>query len=317
MDVIAIAYTDSHNHDFKQFNGNQSRVVKNLKVQSKIFKLAREYDVPVFFAGDMFHNQNNLSNQLLEKTLPKLKYWHKRTKSYNISGNHDQCFPNTLDKPSPSYIKTLSQVFNNMYCIDHKSIEITDGVHLHGVPYISLNQNFEDIINNITLGKGKNILMINTDLPGAKDTNYREVGTSFNIKYKIFNRFDLVLSGHIHLPQVLLPHVLMMGSPNQQKKSDSGIEYGCYLIKSDMSWEFINMKGPEFIELENDEEPPINDNWNYYYKTPKPRKKNAKDELKAIDTDNTELLVKQYLKSKGITDKKRKKLLFRVLKDSK
>jgi len=315
MDIIGIAYTDSHNHNFRQFNENGSRLDKNNKVQSKVFRLARKYDVPVLFAGDMFHNQDSLSNVLLDKFLPKLYSWHKKTISYNITGNHDQCFPNTFEKQSPSYIKTFSKVIPNMKCIDFDYVDLSIGIRLHGIPYISLNQGFEDIVRACKLGPGKNILMIHTDLPGAKDTNYREVGTSYNINYDVFTPFDLVLSGHIHLPQELSDYILMMGSPNQQKKSDSGIKYGCYLIYSNMSWEFIDLKGPEFIELPHGEVKP--DDYEYYFHAAKPRKKDKEQELTAINTDNISSLVKGYLKEEGIDSKEKRKLLVKVLKDNK
>lgn len=318
METIAIIYSDAHNHSFKQFNEFEKRTKNNTKVQRKIYRKARKLKVPVFFAGDLFHNPKSLSNQLLSIFLPEFFKWHKKTKTYAITGNHDQCYQNTLQLKSPSYIETLSNIIDNFHCIDYKTVDLGDYV-LHGIPYLTMNIGFRETMDSFKIIKGKkNILMVHTDLHGAKDTNMREIKTVSQIPTDMsdyFAKFDLVISGHIHLAQEIIPnHILMLGAPNQQRKTDKGTDMGYWELYSDLTYKFIPLMGPEFIELEPGETAP--DDYNMYYSTPKPKIIKTEDNHKNIDSKDISKLVKSYAKAESINNKDKVKRLIKTLRDN-
>lgn len=319
MDVIALLYADAHNHSYKQFNVDEARTHKNTKLQAKIYKRAKKLKVPVLFAGDLFHNPKHLTNELLNIYLPALFKWHEKSHTYAISGNHDQSRQNIPGSPSPSYITLLDKIIPNFHCIDSRSIDLGPFV-LHGIPYMTMNIGFMETMASFKLSKKKpNVLMVHTDLHGARDTNMREVKTVSIIPDNmaaVFKDFDLVISGHIHLHQELVPkQVLMLGAPMQQRKTDKGTDMGYWELYKDLSYKFVPLEGPEFIELEPDEKAP--DDYHFYYSKPKPRTKlkiarNKGTKLK----DNTRKLVKEYAKAEGIEDKDKITRLTKTLKEA-
>lgn len=316
--VIFIASGDWHLHNWKNYNEGDRRIKNGLQIPILIHSLCKKHNVPSLFVGDMFHDDSSLSNKLLHYTLPIFRqiYSDDQPKLIGIDGNHDQCQQNYKEDRSPSYLHTLSQVFPSINCINF-STYVHNGIAIHGIPYITRNKDFAEIVNNIQFLKGrKNILLIHTDLPGAKDTNQRVIGTARNIPdklSKLFKRFDLVLCGHIHKPQIMDDNVLMLGAPQQQRKTDIGCEMGYWLIYDDMSYKFKPFK--DFPKFEVVEEKP-NTGENYYIV----EKKTGK--LKILEKENTKdfnslmsrkKLVNNYCKVTGNVGKSKKRKLKELL----
>ena len=159
----------------------------------------------------------------------------------------------------------------------------------------------------------KNILLLHTDYPGAKDTDGREVDSVENLNVNILNRFDLVLCGHIHKPQRLSKKVYMIGAPNHQRRTDRDCKLGYWKIYSDLSMQFVHLKQfPKFVDVESDED--IRDDGNYYTVLPKKTSNLVNTNHKITKQLSKKALARKYLKEKGITEQDKKELLIDILK---
>lgn len=307
--LIAIAVSDLHLEEWKQFNKNGRRIDAHLSVWETLGLRCKKKNVPIYFLGDFYNNPKYITNRLLAESLPKLK--ETPCDVYGIDGNHDQDSGSTLDSQPNSYFNTLSKIFPQFHCLNFKSVNLGD-VELHGVPYLSYNVGFEEYVKNIPLVKRKkNILLIHTDLPGAKDTNDVEVNSvqGISAQYsKLFKRFDLVLSGHIHKYQKLASNVYMVGAPLQQRRTDRNCEMGYLEIYDDMSVKFKTLKSPQFKTYTDT---PDND-YDYWDKEITKKKKTKTVKKKKVAKSYT-AIVKEYAKDKGISKVRTKKLI-RLLK---
>lgn len=322
--AIAITYSDLHLEKYKQFNEGNRRVKNAIDVIRQTRLKAKELgNLVSLFVGDLYHKEQALTNDILDLTLPELSKYFKSVKyrTIAISGNHDQSRQNLIGNESPSYVKTLSKIFEGFDCIDFKSEEFKKGFHVHGVPYITHDIGLIDWINKIELGKGKNILMLHTTMPGAKDTDDREIDAHIELNdfNKAISRFDLVLCGHIHKPfeyKVGKTRVVQVGAPQQQRLTDKDCKMGYWIIYDDMTVEFVHLKKyPTFKEV-TDPKFKINTTDFWVIKTkPKELKVNVEVNKNKFSTNNNKTsLAKNYIKQKGIEDKQKEKSLINVLK---
>lgn len=317
---LFVVYSDIHYHIYNQFNEGDRRV-KDVITAQKLIKLeSKKLGVPALFLGDLFQNEKHITNKLLAYTLPHFKklWGEKGEKTYAITGNHDQSEQNTLDHESPSYIKTLSQVFPGLVCMDFKSVKLTDGLHIHGIPYLTHDIGLLKALKKIKLGKGRNILMLHTTLPGTKDTDERVIETdTINSKTLAqIKKFNLVLVGHIHKPMQLGSNILQVGATNHQRKTDRNCDLGFWVVYSDLSRKFIALDLPKFKELEYGEEKPDNKHF-YYHKEKAVEVKEIKRESNFSNLNDKAKLAENYLNQKNEkVGKAKKEALVKVLKDT-
>lgn len=325
LKVIAVVFSDLHLEIWKQHNDNNRRLKNAKDVLKKIALISEKYKAISLFCGDLFHKERTLSNDILEETLPLFNsIWGRKTKDKTrsrtlaITGNHDQSRQNTIDKPSPSYINTLSKIFEGLTCLDFKS-ELIDDVKFWGVPYLTHDIGLVDYLNGLDLKLAhRNVLMLHTTMPNAKDTDGREVHS--NLKdtefYKALKRFDVVFCGHIHSPFKmeldLNTTIVQVGAPQQQRLTDKNCDMGYWLLYSDMTVEFVPFKNyPKFIEIEDLSQKV--DNKNFYVLKPKRKiQKERKQTFKV--TNNKSRLAKKYLRERGIKDPVKKEALINALK---
>lgn len=315
--AIAVVYSDHH---VDIYNKDGERRLKDaLDVMRTVKLVAKQFDIPTLFCGDLINKEKQISNKLLSIFLPfAKKIWSsKQYPTYAITGNHDQSEENTLEHISPSYIRTFSQIFKGLICIDNKSVT-HDNLQLHGIPYlthdIGLDKAIRARVKKINSGK-VNILMLHTTLPGAKDTDGREVDSHIkSTTLKLLKKFDVVLVGHIHKPMVLGKNIYQVGAPNHQRKTDKDSQLGYCIIHSDFSVKYYHLPNyPKFIELEAGETAP--DNKNYYYnKEIITKKAEVKQNTAFSDVSNRAKMAKGYLKEKGIKDKTKRRALINILK---
>ena len=313
-EVIALAISDLHINLWAKFNENNHRTLNSFRVLSILQKKSKEYNCPILFCGDLFHKAESMDQDLSEIVYNELNklggLW-----IYAISGNHD--------------IKKISQIgkppYSWLYSVEKYGIEVVDyttrilsGYHkeieVHGIPYIDNNVGISQYIKNMKLDSNKkHILILHTDYPGAKDTDGREVDSVENLNVNLLNKFDLVLCGHIHKPQRLGKKVYMIGAPNQQRRTDKDCKMGYWKIYSDLSMEFVPLKGfPKFKDVESSED--IKEDGNYYTVIPKKSSIPVNNQHKITKQLSKRLLAKKYLKEKGIKDKVKSNLLVEILK---
>ena len=153
--LIAIASSDWHLHNWKNHNENDRRIKSDMAQVQILCRISKRRKVPILFPGDMFHNDQSLSNRLLHYVLPIFDELFNKSPDidlYGIDGNHDQVQQNTYEDRSPGYIESFSQAFENIHCVNFKSIDVGN-FKLHGIPYITRNQDFDKLVNSIKLSK--------------------------------------------------------------------------------------------------------------------------------------------------------------------
>ena len=326
--VIFIAFSDLHINDWSKFNQDNQRTQTHFRVLSLIKKACDKYGCPALFCGDLFHKPENMSQNLLNQTIEAFdELNHYKFKIWGISGNHDltSVVKPGQEKRPVSWLTIFSKKYEFMNCIDFDSKDFFDNTDegpvnltVFGVPYIDHNIGINEYIKALPFKDGhKNILLLHTDYPGAKDTDGSEVGTSENLNLNVLNRFDLVLCGHIHKPQRLSKKTFMVGAPIQQRRTDKDCDMGYWKIYSDMSMVFvpISQDFPQFIDVASKED--IKEDGNYYTVI---SGKAALTEDAPVNRINKRLskkrLVRKYLKTKGIADKKKESILLDIIKQS-
>lgn len=320
--VKAVIFSDHHLENWKRFNDKERRTKYGLEILLRIKKITLRHKCISLFAGDILHKEKGISNKLLSLVLPLFsKLWSSgKFKTYAISGNHDQSEQNLIDKQSPSYINTLAKTFKGLISVDFKQEDFGDWT-LSGVPYLTHDIGLVDYIKGIKLESKKfNVLMLHTTMPGAKDTDNREIPSHLDLNKfeKAVSRFDLVICGHIHKPEdywIGKTKIIQVGAPNQQRLTDRDCEMGYWIMYDNFEVEFINFKKyPKFKIIAEGESKP--DNHNYYVVEKKPKVNKDPTNIKAFDNNlSVSKLSRNYLKEKGIKDKKRKRALINILKD--
>ena len=258
---------------------------------------------------------------MMKDFLDKIYRKHPTFKMFCIEGNHDLKLVNNLivDTKSKTTTRGWLSVFEN----DHPITVLSPNTHpafiglnykIYGLPYIDHNIGLNKYLKTLRLDEGfKNILLLHTDYPGAKDTDGRIVDSAENINLNMLNRFDLVLCGHIHKPQRLSKKVYMLGAPIQQRRTDKDCKMGYWLLKEDLSMEFKELKDfPKFIDVESEDE--VKDDGNYYTIIPQKASEKINTTHKITKTLSKKKLAKRYLKEKGIKDKSKEDLLINILK---
>lgn len=313
--VIALAFSDLHINLWTKFNADNKRTLDHFRVLSLIKKKCLKYNCPALFCGDLFHKPEGMSQDLMHLVFSELdKLKGDNFRIYAISGNHDLAHNNSISNKQPSYIKLLER-YDFIKCIDLHNVEIPSGIRIYGVPYIDHNLGLNEYINGLSLNDNhKNILLLHTDYPGAKDTDGAEVGSCENLNTNLLQKFDLTLIGHIHKPQKLGKKVIMIGAPLQQRRTDRDCQLGYWKIYEDMTVKFKPLNiFPKFIDVDSEEK--IKEDGNYYTVVSKPKEVEVVENRVTRDLSKKKL-VKEYLKARGIVDKDKKRILLNIIKEA-
>lgn len=317
--VIYIAFSDIQIEDWKRFSEpDHARLEHNGIILSKVRDLCIKHNCPALFSGDFFDDPKSIKNYTLQRTIEWLNSFKKyKIKIYAIDGNHDQSDRNSLSHRSPNYLRTLSDIYPNIIHLDNMTLMDRD-TYISGVPYMTDNKDLLEAIEARVIKKRTNnhILLIHTDLPGAKEPSGIEIEHQNMPRdiYKLLNNFDLVLNGHIHKPQKVFNSVYTLGATHHQRTSDSGCTMGLWLVRADLTMEFIPLGLPEFKYIKEGKEIPKDSN--FYIPI-------AKEEIIKVDEAKTFLpthspnkLVKRYMDAKGIKSKDKEDLLLKYLTDA-
>lgn len=305
----AIIFSDIHFHYWEKYNPNNRRLKAQLSVFEKLCRLADRYNVPLIFGGDLFNDNMELTNKLLNYINANFSFLFKEydVKLYAISGNHDMSEKNTLTHRSPSYVKALSEVMPSIKVIDFQKAEFED-YDIHGIPYLEDNDGLTETIKDITLNPKKtNILLIHTGFKGQKDTSGVVVSDGYNIKEDLFKRFDLVLSGHIHKPGRVRNNLFSIGAPLQLRASDSGGKFGYWILNNDFTLRFKELKDTPKFRFYSDPSEKDNDNDIWVKRAPKD------SGAKVISVESVSIdpikVARHYCKEHGVVSKKKVKVL--------
>jgi DNA repair exonuclease SbcCD nuclease subunit len=322
--LIAIAFSDLHITENNQYSEGQLVLNSSIDVIHELRAIARKYKVPVLFTGDLFHNPKQVSNLTLN-TFLNLRPFSSHASYFAISGNHDFAEQNTADYRAISHLGWVSAIFPSFKQLDWASNLLDTGITVHGIPYLQHNiglvSSIKFILKDIKVNKreGKHILLLHTDLPNARDTDGRIVGTADNLPEDfedLLSKFDLVLCGHIHKFQKVYPNTYIVGSPLQQRLTDMDNEMGYLKVYDDMSVEFVPIKNtPTFRYYDEGDEKP--DDKNYWVKRDTyMSEEEIQNEIVFNPGKSRTKLAKKYCKANNITSPTKKKALINSLKNS-
>lgn len=170
-----------------------------------------------------------------------------------LAGNHDTYFKNTNDVNSPDL---LLKEYDNINVIDEPTTITIDGVDICMMPWIC-PENYTESINEMKKTKAE-ICMGHFEIAGF--AMYRGMESHDGLSKEIFDKFDLVFSGHYHHKSDD-GHIYYLGNPYELTWQDFNDPRGFHLFDlSTRGLEFIRNPFCMFARIEYDDKDvePIN-----------------------------------------------------------
>lgn len=170
-----------------------------------------------------------------------------------LAGNHDTYFKNTNDVNSPDL---LLKEYTNINVIDEPTTITVDGTDICMMPWICPDNYQEslDVMKNTTA----EICMGHFEISGF--SMYRGMESHDGLDKSIFEKFDLVFSGHYH-HRSSDGHIHYLGNPYELTWSDHNDPRGFHLFDLETrELEFIDNPYRMFerIEYSDKDEEPVN-----------------------------------------------------------
>ena len=217
----------------------------------------------VLNAGDIFHKRGVIQVEAfnaLSRVLQSFK--ESGLNLIMISGNHDQVDSSSIPETS---IHTLSKYST---VIESPKIITLEGLNVVCIPF-SNNRDFilfqikqcMDSFNKEELRKS--ILLAHLGVTGSQvGSGSFFINDEFKLTDLCYDKFQYVILGHYHRPQLLAHNTLYCGSPVQNNFSDelpsdeSGGYNGFFIIDSDQNWDiqFIPIRKPRFRTVSSQDE---------------------------------------------------------------
>ena len=165
-----------------------------------------------------------------------------------LAGNHDTYFKNTNDVNSPDL---LLREYNNITVIDHPATIYVDETPICMMPWICPD-NYDASLNEMKTTKA-DICMGHFEISGF--AMYRGMESHEGLDKSIFDKFDLVFSGHYH-HRSDDGHIYYLGNPYELTWQDFNDTRGFHLFDLDTrGLDFIPNPYTMFARIEyNDKE---------------------------------------------------------------
>lgn len=250
-----IVISDTHFHNWTEFSkpddkyGN-SRLGEQLKVLEEVFDIARDNNASIIFAGDLFHKRQSVDTRVFNAVYEAFEN-NRDVMVYGIPGNHDKV-NNSLH--SDSSLDTF-QYINNTKIYTEMSHEDMGDVTFTMIPYGDEVEEIKEYLNNVKVTKDKpNILVAHLGVSGsiAGKGGHRLEG-AFTYEDLHPEKFDYILLGHYHRPQVLQEndkHVYV-GTLTQNNFGEEGHETGPILVDTEKgTLERIPVESTKFVTIE-------------------------------------------------------------------
>jgi len=169
---------------------------------------------------------------------------------YMLAGNHDTYYKNTNDVNSPDL---LLKEYSNITVIDSPSEIIIDDTKICMMPWIC-PENYTESLAMLTSTEAE-ICMGHFEISGF--AMYRGMESHEGLSKEIFNKFDLVFSGHYH-HRSNDNHIYYLGNPYELTWQDYNDPRGFHLFDlSTRELEFINNPYTMFSRIEYDDKEKI------------------------------------------------------------
>jgi DNA repair exonuclease SbcCD nuclease subunit len=163
-----------------------------------------------------------------------------------LAGNHDTYFKNTNDVNSPDL---LLREYTNINVIDHPTTITVDDTAICMMPWIC-PENYQDSIDTLKDTQAE-ICMGHFEIAGF--SMYRGMESHEGLSKDLFNKFDLVFSGHYH-HRSDDGHIYYLGNPYELTWQDYNDPRGFHLFDlSTRKLEFIGNPYTMFARVEYDD----------------------------------------------------------------
>ena len=256
MVKIIIGIADLHIPNFRGIN-EYSDKLKNLLEDVSSKCIDYEYDeIRIVLLGDLIHNKNNISNELIALASSFISQLEKIGKVIAIAGNHDLVLSNKSRLDTISTLFQVSNFENSTFLdglLDYES-GIVEDENINWCLY-SIYREYSGL--DVELVRGDNdeenkplyIGLFHGNIVGSTMSN--GYSTDKGIYIEIFKGCDIVLCGDIHKRQVLknkgIP-IIYSGSAFQQNFGETVTQHGYTIIKIDENNKF----NYEFVDLETE-----------------------------------------------------------------
>jgi len=142
-----------------------------------------------------------------------------------LTGNHDTYFKNTNDVNSPNL---LLGEYHNIKCINEPTLLEFDGVDILTVPWIC-NDNYNVVIDALHKSKAQ-IVCGHFEIQGFE--MYKGAVNDEGLDPSIFDKFDLVISGHYH-HRSTRRNITYTGTPYEMTWSDWSDPKGFHILDTE------------------------------------------------------------------------------------
>jgi len=241
---------------------NDSSIVMNHQLQffeNEVFPYMRKHKIKnLFTMGDLFDRRKYTNHVVLSEW--KRRFFDVLVKMgvtfHTIIGNHDIPWANTLDANTPSL---MLMEYDNIVVYDKpKTIQIGETL-VSIVPWMC-RENYNECMNEITKTKAQ-ICFGHFDIAGFE--MHKGHVSDDGIKREIFQRFNMVISGHFHA-RSNNGNIFYLGTPYELTWADVGDRRGFYVFDFDsLDLDFIENPVSIFSRLYWDDK----DKGDNYYTT--------------------------------------------------
>lgn len=178
----------------------------------------------VLILGDTFDRRKYVNFYALERAKKMFfdKLAVRNIKVYMLVGNHDTYYKNTNEVNSPDL---LLQEYTNIHVIDHPATIYVDDIPICMMPWIC-PENYQDSIDTIKDTQAE-ICMGHFEIAGF--SMYRGMESHEGMGKEIFEKFDMVFSGHYH-HRSNDGHIYYLGNPYELTWQDYNDPRGFHLF---------------------------------------------------------------------------------------
>ena len=179
----------------------------------------------IIHMGDVFDSRKSIDYQSLEWSKQVVFEPLKKYKVYAITGNHDCYYKNTNYVNSPELLLTS---YDNWEIYSSPTEINVDGLNILLLPWIN-SENYQISLDAINSSKCK-VAMGHLEINGFRATRGHMMETGMDVD--IFNKFDVVYSGHFHTRSTN-GKIHYLGNPYEMFWNDVNDTRGFHLFDTD------------------------------------------------------------------------------------
>ena len=211
-------------------------------------KLDEEGIDTLLVLGDTFDRRKYVNFYALQRAKKMFfdKVEERGIRVHMLAGNHDTYFKNTNEVNSPDL---LLVEYGNIDVINSPETIVIDGTSICMMPWIC-PENYQESLDHIKNTKAE-ICMGHFEIAGF--TMHRGMQSHDGLSKEIFNKFDMVFSGHYH-HRSDDGHIYYLGNPYELTWQDYNDPRGFHLFDTDTrKLEFIVNPYTMFARVEYDD----------------------------------------------------------------